>query len=106
MRGVIKGVLAEELENSLRMKKEYEEALKKLPQGCLVSREIHGHKYFYLVKRIKYKVKFIYKGKVSKEEIKKYEEAKAKRKQYRNLLSQVKKQIKFLRSSLRGKEAI
>ena len=36
MRGVIKGVLAEELRNSLRMKREYEAALKKLPQGCLV----------------------------------------------------------------------
>ena len=106
MRGVIKGVLAEELKNSLQMKKAYEQALKKLPQGCLVSREIHGHKYFYLVKRMGDKVKFIYKGKVPEEEIKKYEEAKVRRKQYRNLLSQVKKQIKFLRSSLRGKEAI
>jgi len=106
MRGVIKGVLAEELENSLRMKKEYEEALRRLPQGCLTARKIRGHKYFYLVKRAGKKVKYMYKGKISEGEIKKYEEAKALRAKYRKLLSQVKKQIKFLRSSLRGKEAI
>lgn len=106
MRGVIKGVLAEELENSLRMKREYEEALKRLPQGCLAERKIRGHEYFYLVKRVDKKVKYIYKGKVSKEEIKKYEEAKVMRAKYRKLLSQVKKQIRFLRGALRGKEAI
>ena len=39
MRGIIKGVLAEELQNSLRMKKGYEDALKKLPEGCLVLKE-------------------------------------------------------------------
>ncbi len=106
MRGVIKGVLAEELENSLRMKKEYEEALRRLLQGCLAKRKIRGHDYFYLVKRVDSKVKYIYKGKVSEEEIKKYEEAKVMRAKYRKLLSQVKKQVRFLRGSLRGKEAV
>jgi hypothetical protein len=106
MRGVIKGVLAEELENSLRMKREYEEALKRLPQGCLAKRKIRGHEYFYLVKRVDKKVKYSYKGKVSEEEIKKYEEAKVMRAKYRNLLSQVKKQIRFLKGALRGKEAV
>jgi ABC-type phosphate transport system auxiliary subunit len=106
MRGVIKGVLAEELENSLRMQKEYNEALKKLPKGCLVIKKIKGHEYYYLVKRISDKVKYIYKGKISEEEKKQYEEAKELRAKYRKLLSQVKKQIRFLRSSLRGKEAV
>ncbi len=106
MRGVIKGVLAEELQNSLRMKKGYEVALRKLPEGCLAVRKIRSHEYYYLVKRINKKVKYIYKGKISEEERKKYEEAKILRAKYRKLLSQVKKQIRFLRSSLRGKEAI
>jgi len=106
MRGVIKGVLSEELQNSLRMKKEYEDALKKLPQGCLAVKKIKGHEYYYLVKRVNEKVKYVYKGKVSEEEKKKYSEAKVLRAKYRKLLSQVKKQIKFLRSSLRGKEPI
>jgi len=106
MRGVIKGVLAEELENSLRMKKEYEESLIKLPKGCLAKKEIRGHEYYYLVRRIDKKVKYIYKGKISEEEKKKYDEAKILRAKYRNSLSRIKKQIRFLRSSLRGKEAV
>jgi ABC-type phosphate transport system auxiliary subunit len=106
MRGVIKGVLKEELQNSMRMKKEYEQALKNLPQGCLAVKKIRGHKYYYLVRRIGKKVKYIYKGKISEEERKKYLEAKQLRAKYRKLLSQVKKQIRFLRSSLRGKEAV
>ncbi|MBU4312549.1 MAG: hypothetical protein KJ706_07520 [Candidatus Omnitrophica bacterium] len=104
--GVIKGALKEELENSLRMKKGYEKALKNLPAGCLVEKEIHGHKYYYLVKRFGGKVKYIYKGKLPKEEVAKYNESKILRAKYRKLLSQVKKQIRFLRSSLRGKESI
>ena len=106
MRGVIKGVLAEELENSLRMKKEYEAALRRLPKGCLAARRIKGRVYYYLVKRAGKKVNYIYKGKISEEEKKRYAEAKMLRAKYRKLLSQVKKQIRFLRSSLRGKTAV
>ncbi len=38
--------------------------------------------------------------------IEKFKEVKEYRAKYRNLLSQVKKQIRFLRSTLRGKESI
>ena len=104
--GPIKGVLKEELTNSLRMKKNYERELAKLPKGSLIAKKIKGHHYYYLISREGRKIKFAYKGKVSQEEIKKYQEAKKYRAKYRNLLSRVKKQIKFLRSSLRGKEPI
>jgi len=104
--GVIKGVLKEELENSLQMKKDYERELAKLPKGSLVKKKIKGHEYYYLILREGSKVKFIYKGKLSKEEIEKCEKIKKLRIKYRKLLSQIKKQIKFLRSSLRGKESI
>ena len=104
--GVIKGVLKEELENSLWMKKDYERELAKLPRGSLIKKKVKGHEYYYLLLREKGKVKFIYKGKVSDEEIKKYREAKEYRAKYRKLLSQVKKQIRFLRSALRGKESV
>ncbi|HOO92673.1 MAG TPA: hypothetical protein PKX94_04340 [Opitutales bacterium] len=104
--GVIKGVLKEELENSLQMKKGYERELAKLPQGSLVKKKIRGHEYYYLVQRVEGKVEFIYKGKLSAEEIKKYKDAKEYRAKYRKLLSQVKKQITFLRSTLRGKKSI
>ena len=106
MRGVIKGTLAEELDNSIRMKKEYEMALANLPQGCLAIKSIKGHKYYYLVQRAGNRVKYVYKGKISGEEKNKYEEAKALRAKYRRLLSQAKRQIKFLKGALRGKEAV
>ncbi|MEW6008589.1 MAG: hypothetical protein AB1629_03025 [Candidatus Omnitrophota bacterium] len=104
--GVIKGVLKEELENSLHMKSGYERELAKLPKGSLIKKKIKGQEYYYLLLRDKGKVKFIYKGKVSDEEVKKFEEAKEYRAKYRKLLSQVKKQIRFLRSALRGKESV
>lgn len=104
--GVIKGVLKEELTNSSRMKKNYERELAKLPKGSLIKKKVKGYEYYYLLLREKGKVKQIYKGKVSESEIKKYKEVKECRAKYRKLLSQVKKQIKFLRGTLRGKEAI
>jgi hypothetical protein len=101
---VIKGVLEEELENSLRMKEEYEKAIAALPRGVLVKKEIRGRIYYYLMMREGGKIRFEYKGKLSKDDIKKYEEAKRLRAKYRKLLAQVKKQISFLERALRGKE--
>jgi len=103
---VIKSVLKEELANSLAMKKNYERELAKLPKGCLVKKKIKGHEYYYLQVREKGRPKFIYKGKLSDEEVEKYDEAKKYRAQYRKLLSETKKQIKFLRTALRGKESV
>ena len=103
---VIKSVLKEELANSLAMKKNYEKELAKLPKGSLVKKNVKGHEYYYLQVREKDKVRFIYKGKLSDKEVQKYKQAKEYRAKYRHLLSEVKKQIKYLRSSLRGKESV
>lgn len=105
-RGVIKGVLAEELENSIRMKKEYEKVLSKLPKGCLSVKKIYGNEYCYLVTRAGDKLRYVYKGKLSEAEKKKYQKIKEERARYRKLLSQINKQIKYLKGTLRGKEAI
>jgi hypothetical protein len=102
----IKGVLNEELKNSIRMQKIYERELAKLPKGSLVKRNIKGYEYYYLVFREEGKVRSVYKGKVSQSEIQRYNSAKRDRAKYRKLLSQVKKQIRFLRSALRGREPI
>ncbi len=104
--GAIKGVLKEELRNSLQMKRDYERELKKLPRGSLVKKKVKGHEYHYLVQRVGEKVRFTYKGKLPEEEVRKYRQAKEYRAKYRKLLSQVKKQIKFLRGALRGKKPI
>jgi hypothetical protein len=103
---VIKSVLKEELDNSLRMQKSYQRELAGLPRGSLVKKNIHGRNYYYLVCREGGKVRFSYKGKIGKEEIKHYREIKTRRAQYRKLLSEVNKQIRFLRGTLRGKKSV
>jgi len=105
--GVIKGVLREELENSIRMKKGYEKALKSHPGGCFVQKEIRGHRYYYLAVRIGKKVKFIYKGKkLSKEDVANLNKSKQLRKKYKELIKKLNKQIKYLRRALRGEEDV
>jgi len=103
---VIKNVLREELQNSLRLKESYERELEKLPRGSLIKKIIKGHEYFYVVERHEGKVCFTYRGKISSKDIKKYRNARESRAKYRKLLSQVKKQIKYLRSVLRGKQEV
>ncbi len=105
--GVIKGVLREELENSIRMKKGYEKALKLHPAGCFIQKQIRGHKYYYLAIRDGKKVKFVYKGKrLSKDEIAKLERSKRLRKKYKKSIQKLNRQIKYLRKSLHGKEDV
>lgn len=103
---VIKSLLKEELANSLAMKNNYERELAKLPKGSLVRKKVKGHEYYYLVFREKGEVKQVYKGRPDKNEIKKYQYAREYRAKYRKLISELNKQIKFLRKTLRGKESV
>jgi hypothetical protein len=102
----IKGVLKEELENSQKLKDFYENKLKSLPAGSLSGLKRRGKKYYYLKFREGKKVKNVYKGILCSEEIQKYGEISKNRKKYRHSLSLVKKQIKYLKGALRGKEPV
>ena len=102
----IKDMLREELENSLRIKKDYERALRKLPKGALVRKVIGGRPYYYLAFRQDGKVRFVYKGKLADGDVAKYEENKKFRARYRERISEVKKQIRFIKKALRGKESV
>ncbi len=102
----IKGILREELENSLKMKADYEKELSKLPVGSLARRKIKGQHYYYLIYRDNGKVKSVYKGKVPENILQKYSEAKQYRAKYRHLLSRLKKEIRFIKGALRGKESV
>ncbi|MBM3254185.1 MAG: hypothetical protein FJZ16_08025 [Candidatus Omnitrophica bacterium] len=103
--GVIKGVLKEELENSLDMLKRYQEEVAKI-KGCLIRKKIGKNCYYYLARRQGKKVRFIYKGPISDEIKKAYAKQRQTLNKYKKLLSHVKKQIKFLRRALRGKETV
>ncbi len=102
----IKEVMSEELENSRRMEKDYESALRRLPKGNLIRKSIKGHDYWYLQVREGPKVRFDYVKSPSPSMIEKYRKAKAARVQYRGLLSQVRKQIRFLERIVRARQAI
>ncbi len=103
---VIKGVLKEELNNSLSMRRNYQRELAKLPRGSLIKKKIRGNEYYYIVLREKGKVKFIYKGKLNAQETERYKQAKEYRAKYRKLISELNKQIKFLKGTLRGKKPV
>lgn len=105
--GIIKGVLREELENSIKMKKDYEKALRSHPGGCFVQKQVRGNKYYYLVIREGKRVKFIYKGKkLSKQDIETLKHSKQLRRKYKELIKKLNRQIKYLKKALRGKEDV
>lgn len=101
---ILKSFLKEELGNSLRMRKAYERELAHLPEGVLVSKKIKGHFYHYLVFRDNGKVRCVYKGKASQDEIKRFRDAKKRRAFLRPLLSRVKQQILFLKKVLHDRK--
>lgn len=96
----IKGVLAEELQNSRRLLKRQEEALGRLPKGSLVAKKIKGGVFHYLAVRDGDKVRFQYMGKLPAAEVEKYEEAKRLRKKYIGQASKLRGQVKFLERAL------
>lgn len=99
---VIKSVLKEELVNSQRMQRRYEQALRRLGKGSLVMKRIGGHSYYYLAIREGRRVRFRYLGKLSVKERQERLAQRRQRGQYRRLLREVKQQIRFLERSLRG----
>jgi len=103
--GVIKGVLKEELVNSLELVNRYKEEIAKI-KGCLVRKKIGKHYYYYLAKRQGKKIKFIYKGPISKEIRKVHSQQRKILNKYKKLLRKSKRQVTFIKRALRGKEAI
>ncbi|MBI2496228.1 MAG: hypothetical protein HYW10_06720 [Candidatus Omnitrophica bacterium] len=99
---VIKSVLKEELINSQRMQRRYEQALRGLGKGSLVKKRIGGHAYYYLAAREGRRVRFRYLGKLSAKERQGRLAQHRQRGQYRRLLREVTQQIRFLERSLRG----
>lgn len=97
---VIKGVLKEELENSLRMLKRYRHEYKALPKGSLVRKKVKNQEYDYLACRENGKFALKYMGQLSEKEKSVYLEAKRKRREYRKLIADLKDQVKFIKRAL------
>ena len=102
----IKDMLNEELQNSLQIKNDYEQAINALPRGALVRKLIGGRPYYYLAHREGARVVFDYLGALSDDEIRMHEDAKQSRARYRQRLNEVNKQIRFLQKVLRDKQPV
>ena len=103
--GIIKGVLKEELVNSLGMIKRYQEEINKL-KGALVKKKIGRRYYYYLAKREGKKVHFVYLGPASAVAKQSYAQKQKSLARYKKLLAKVQHQVHFLRRALRGKEPV
>jgi hypothetical protein len=96
----IRAVLEEELISSSRMLGRYRLAMDRLPKGALVAKRIKGRVFHYLARRHARKVRFVYQGRLDAGALEKQKSVQAKRLQYRKLISDLQKQIKFLKKAL------
>ena len=96
----IKSVLAEELKNSSRMLKKYQQALAAIPKGSLVPKKIKGGTFYYLAYRDGGKVRFDYKGKLSEKQVAEFKSVAEQKAKYRDLISKLKEQLVFIKRSL------
>lgn len=101
MAPIIKGVLQEELDRSLSLKKRYEEKLKDYPPGYLLVRKRGGKAYYYLSYREEGRIQQKYLGVLSPEEVKDYKKQIEDKKKLRKQLAEVKSNIQYLQRLLR-----
>ena len=104
---ILKSILVEELENSQRRIGAFEVELARLPQGSLQGKVISGKKYYYLVcwdSKLKKNIYRLLAEVPSKEELRRYEKAIAKRANFKNQIRILKLQIQFLKRSLNARE--
>lgn len=101
MAAVVRGVLQEELERSLVLKKKYEKKLGDYPPGYLLARKRQGAVYYYLSYREGDHIRQKYLGALSPEEIKKYKDQIKDKKALKLQLAEVKYNIKYLERILK-----
>ncbi len=101
MAPIIKGVLRDEFERSLSLKKKYEKKLKDYPPGYLLARKKKGNLYYYLSYREKGRMQQKYLGVLSPESIKDYKKRIEDKKALRKQLAEVKSNIKYLERLLK-----
>lgn len=101
---VLISTLQEELAQSKRLEKKYQDSLAALPQGSFILRKVGAKQYGYLTRREEGRVVQEYLGHLNDAAIAKFREQMAKKKNYKEQLKKVKGQIKILERALRGTE--
>jgi hypothetical protein len=90
---VLNGILKEELNRLINLKKSYENKLKKYQKGSLIKKKIKRHTYYYLNYRDKKKNVFKYLGKLNEDEVSELEVSIRERRNLQKLCNQVKRDI-------------
>ena len=90
---VLNGILKEELNRLINLKKNYENKLKKNQKGSLIKKIIKRHTYYYLNYRDNKKNVFKYLGKLNEDAIAKLEDSIKERRKLQELFNQVKRDI-------------
>ena len=98
---VIHGVLEEELDRNIRMKKRYIEEIEKLPKGSLLLRKIGNQEYYYLKYRENKKNIAKYIGKKDQIIIKGLEEQIKKRKHLESVIKNLNQEEKEIKKALK-----
>lgn len=101
---ILKGILEEHLKNAIRLKKDYINAIERLGRGSIIKKRIYNNDYYYNEYREGSRVIFDYLGKLNPEEIQVLLGKRHQRKEYKKMVKELDKQIRFLRKALRAKE--
>lgn len=100
---VLRAVLEEELDRSVRMLARYKEELEKLPRGTIVKRPINEQQYYYLSYRVEKKVVTKYIGNASDTDISELQQQLARRKHIKEIIKKLKQEQKEIESAIRKK---
>jgi len=100
----IRETVQEELEKTLDIRQRYTEELEALPRGCLRRRVVKSQEYFYRVFREGKKIKDIYLGKLSEEQINAHNESRLKRKACKEAIRELNQHISYLKRILKVKK--
>ena len=97
---IIKGILAEELDNARQKLRLYQKELASLPKGSIVSKRIKGRLFHYLAYRNGPRMVFKYQGKLDEKSLVKFRSIQKQRAQCREFIADLRKQIRFLERTL------
>lgn len=101
---VLKGILEEQLDNAVRLKRDYNKEINSLLHGSVIKKRVYNHDYYYQEFRQGPRVVFKYLGKLEADKLKKYDEEKHRRNEYLKMVKELNNQIKFLNKALSLKE--
>lgn len=101
---ILKGILEEQLDNAIRLKKDYIKTLAQLGHGSIIKKKIYNHDYYYNEYRDGSRIVFEYLGRLKPEEIEVFSDNRHRREEYKRMIRELDRQISFLEKALCAKE--